>query len=117
SRGAISPPESVSFGFNLRLHRDVDASRPRVIDLRPNVLDEPMLALAWDVDGAMAKANDVSPVYSAPRLDNTTVMADDQYWFPAMRHNGAANVVFIDGHVSSSRDPLSESSWVWRLRR
>lgn len=116
--GGVSPPANISFGFNLRLHRD-----PRVVDgstrldpvlLTGAVLESGATPLFWDVDGKVAASRRRDPVFSAPSLDDRAVLGDDHYWFPARRHNGAVNVAFIDGHVAASRDPLSEPGWAWK---
>jgi prepilin-type N-terminal cleavage/methylation domain-containing protein/prepilin-type processing-associated H-X9-DG protein len=113
--GAISPPENVSFGFNGRLDRAPrgNSNRWTVVDLSSRILEESMVPLAWDVDGAMAKRNGVEPVFSAPALDATDgPFAGGRYWFPASRHNGGLNVLFMDQHVESTQTPLEER-WDW----
>ncbi len=120
SQGAITPPESVSYGFNLRLHAPVTISpqgQPMTqrIWLTDRVLADPMVPLAWDVNGATAHARDLSPVFSAPAIAGEDVgpYADNSHWFPAMRHVGAASFAFVGGHVLTSKRPLEESGWTW----
>jgi prepilin-type N-terminal cleavage/methylation domain-containing protein/prepilin-type processing-associated H-X9-DG protein len=114
--GAIAPAANVSFGFNVRLHV---SERPgggfRFVHLTSAVLQESGVPLMWDVDGASAAATghgDV-PFFSGPPLDSPTLFAGNRYWHPALRHNGAMKVAFVDGHVGSSRRPLEEAGWRW----
>lgn len=118
SGGGVGPPANVSYGFNVRLHVNevIDGrGRPRIRQVRldSTILDEPDVPLAWDIDGAVAQANGVSPVFSGPALDSVAVFAGDRYWFPSPRHGGSLNVAFIDGRVESTRSPLSEPGWRW----
>lgn len=118
--GAITPPQHVSFGFNLRLHRlEVEDAlgRPRAVEARltERILEHGMVPLAWDVDGAEAFRKDAQPVFSAPSLDSR-IFPGDRYWYPGLRHNGAANFVFVDGHVKSSARPLGEPGWDWAFQ-
>ena len=113
--GALSPPENVSFGFNGRLDRAPyrNSTRWMPVTLTSQVVEQNKVPLAWDVDGAQAKANGVEPVFSAPKLDATTgPFSSGRYWFPANRHNGSINVLFMDQHVASTKRPLEES-WDW----
>lgn len=113
--GAISPPENVSFGFNGRLDRAPyrGSSRWMPVELTSQIVEESQVPLAWDVDGAAAKRNGVEPVFSAPPMDATNgPFADGRYWFPALRHNGGLNVLFLDQHVGPTRRPLEEG-WRW----
>jgi len=116
SRGGVSPPEHISFGFNVRLHvAEVERDgRTRIVavHLTSQILEHGDVPLFWDVDGAKAEANGVSPVFSGPSLDSGGPFARDRYWFPDFRHNGAANFAFIDGRVEATRAPLSEP-WPW----
>ena len=78
------------------------------------MVSEPGIPLAWDVDGPVAASRGVSPVFSAPALDATSgPFADGSLWFPALRHNGAVNVLFTDQSVAPSTDPLGETDWKW----
>ncbi len=116
SRGAISPPDAVSYGFNIRLHIAEDtrgggpAARP--VLLSPRIVDQSSVPILWDVDGGLAREKGVSPVFSGPSLDSEAVFAGDRYWFPGSRHGRAANFAFLDGRVESSRNPLHEG-WDW----
>ena len=69
--------------------------------------------LLWDVDAPAAVAAELSPFYSAPSLDSEVVFGGDQFWRPGMRHNGAMNIGFTDGHVSASRTPLEAPGCRW----
>lgn len=113
--GALSPPEAVSFGFNGRLDRAPfrRSDRWMFVTLTSSIVEQNSVPLAWDVDGAKAKHNGVSPIFSAPAIDaQSGPYADGRYWFPAMRHNGAMNTLFMDQHVESSTRPLEER-WDW----
>ena len=117
SSGAVGPPQNVSFGFNRRLHRAEDddtGGRVRSIPvvLTSRIVSESMVPLVWDVDGVAAKDRGSNPVYSGPTLSSLGPYADDRYWYPSLRH-ATTNFAFVDGHVESSRDPLSESGWRW----
>jgi len=118
SNGAVGPSASISFGFNARLNRaEVTDShgRPRSVsvNLRPDILAHSDVPLLMDIDGKMALVNGVNPIYIAPSLDSQGPYANDRVWFPDLRHNGKANVAFVDGHVESSSNPAQESAWRW----
>ncbi|MBX3316107.1 MAG: prepilin-type N-terminal cleavage/methylation domain-containing protein [Phycisphaeraceae bacterium] len=119
--GGVTPAASISFGFNLRLHRRpvVSDGVPRLepVQLSGAVLESGSTPLFWDVDGRVASTRGLNPVFSAPSLADTDTLGANTYWFPAMRHNGAANVAFIDGHVAASRAPLEEPGWNWKPMR
>jgi prepilin-type processing-associated H-X9-DG protein len=112
SGDAVAPRALVSFGFNMRLHRRAADGRP--VLLSSKVLEEAAsVPLLWDVDGEAAAARNLVPVFSAPDLGEGGMLAEDRFWFPAARHNGAANYAFIDGHVESSTRPLDMAGWNW----
>lgn len=116
--GAISPAQNMSFGFNRRLHREevVDSRgrvRTRQVYLTSDVLAYPDVPLLWDVDASAAAAANFYPGFSAPSLESRGAYGSDRFWRPALRHNGAMNVAFLDGHVSATRNPLKEASWRW----
>ncbi len=121
TQGAISPPQNISYGFNIRLQmseRRWLAGNNRPIGLSSTVLNAgevspSAIPLMWDVDGNVAAQHGVVPLFSGPTLDSTTLFTNDRYWFPAMRHNGAMTVGFIDGHVATTRRPLQEPNWAW----
>lgn len=116
SGGAISPLENISFGFNGRLNRAPykGTNRWQAVKLTSSIVDEPMVPLAWDVDGGEAKRRGLQPVFSAPKGDATGgPFANGSFWFPAMRHNGGMNVLFLDQHVEFTKRPLEEPGWRW----
>lgn len=118
SQGAIQPARFVSYTFNMRLHRPEGVAPTGQPILYPAtltsaVLERGRVPLLWDVDGLAAEQRGVTPVFSGPSLGSTGPYANNQYWFPGLRHNGAANFAFIDGSVLSSSRPLDESSWDW----
>lgn len=118
--GAVGPPENVSYGFNKRLETGEyklgnGVVVPKKIVLRSSILEDANVPLAWDVDGALAKAYGVAPVFSTPTLESPIFYPKDKYWFPAKRHNGGLNVAFIGGHVLKTRAPLEEDSWRWEF--
>lgn len=112
--GGVSPPSSVSFGFNARLHRKSvgppDALRTETVQLTSSILEWGMVPLFWDVDGALAASRSLNPVFSAPSVAGES---GPDLWYPSKRHNGASNFAFIDGHVESSLDPLRAEGWMW----
>lgn len=118
--GAVAPAENVSYGFNMRLHYaqttgpggQVQASP---VKLTSAVIEENMVPFAWDVDGARAKLQQVEPLFSAPSLDSL-IYGNDRHWWPAYRHQGKANFVFLDGSVRSSSRPLDEDGWRWSFQ-
>lgn len=118
SVGALMPPQHVSYGFNSRLHR-AEVNGPFGVSANPvfmssEILQNPNVPLAWDVDGAASLAGgNLTPQFSAPALDSLYLYANDRAWKPARRHNNSMNVAFVDGSVRSTRDPLNESSWKW----
>jgi prepilin-type N-terminal cleavage/methylation domain-containing protein/prepilin-type processing-associated H-X9-DG protein len=116
SQGAITPARNISFGFNMRLHRAEISSPSGPSMLAPVTLTSDIalhgrVPLAWDVDGSASGS--ASPVFSAPSLASAGPYANNRYWFPALRHNGAVNVAFIDGSVVASTHPLQEPAWDW----
>lgn len=121
SQGGVSPAANVSFGFNIRLHWSdtlLRSSSGYQVGLTSSVLDgygqvsPSALPLLMDVDGAAAAARDRTPVFTGPLLNGDPGLYDG-YWFPGLRHNGAANVAFIDGHVAASKAPDREPNWAW----
>lgn len=120
-RGGVTPAPNISFGFNMRLHvaelpMGNNAWTAQQIRLSSTILNNPQIPLLWDVNGEMAEAKGVSPLFSAPTLDSPSVFADDRYWFPSMRHGRNANFTFVDGHVAESAQPLLENDWRWQYR-
>lgn len=118
SGGAVGPAENVSYGFNVRLHKAETPGRRgqlrlESVLLNSNILSESNVPLAIDVDGELAGAKRVSPVFTGPSLGSTGPLGGDRYWFPGARHGGASNVSFIDGHVSSLDDPLTTGGQGW----
>jgi len=118
SNGAVGPPQSVSFGFNARLNRAevIDShGRPRaeLVRLGTSILQHSDVPLMLDVDGQRAFDLGVSAIYTGPSLDSLGPYADDRVWFPGKRHNGRANVAFMDGHVAASSEPANEPGWRW----
>lgn len=116
--GGVGPSQNLSFSLNARLHwREITSPSPsaRQIRLTASILSEAssLVPLLWDVDGAAAVRADATPFYGAPSLDSPAVFAGDQFWHPGLRHNGALNVGFVDGHVDASRRPLEQSGWRW----
>lgn len=120
--GGVGPDQNVSFGFNMRLHlsdRQVMAGRsPQVLlnssILNGNAAESPeRIPLLFDVDGGAAGRAGRPAVFSAPGLGSQALFADDQYWFPGLRHAGAMNVAFIDGRVVTTRRPLQEQGMAW----
>ncbi|RMH29177.1 MAG: hypothetical protein D6693_02400 [Planctomycetota bacterium] len=121
SAGAINPPQNVSYGFNARLHRAEVAGPggfplPKPVFLTEDILTEPDVPLAWDVDGAKAFSMRVLPQFSAPALGSKSIYAGDRFWFPDRRHGGTLNVAFVGGHVLSTREPLDEGGWRWEYQ-
>jgi len=117
TNGAIGPPASVSYAFNLRLFRaqvldPQGRPRARAVRLRESVLSESGVPLLFDGDGARAAELQVNAVFSAPSLGEP-LFGDNRFWFPSSRHNGAGNFAFVDGHVASSSSPVAESGWRW----
>ncbi len=114
SGGGVASWDTVSYGFNARMHRVEGAGgRSAQACLTERLLSESMVPLAWDVDGQEAMRRGVSPVFSAPPLGDGGLFDDGLSWMPASRHGAGINVAFMDGHVDSSRRPLEEPSWRW----
>lgn len=121
--GAVNPPASISYGFNIRLHQS-DAQWRRGVS-GPIALSSAILSgndraspgsipLSMDVDGAAAARRGAVPLFVGPSLDST-LYSGDRAWYPGMRHGRAMNVVFLDGHVAQSARPLEEREWNWRF--
>ncbi|MEO1007664.1 MAG: prepilin-type N-terminal cleavage/methylation domain-containing protein [Planctomycetota bacterium] len=118
SAGGVASWQTVSYGFNSRLHR-VDGPGGRSVQacLAEHVLETAGdVPLAWDVDGVEATRRGVTPVFSAPPMGGDGQYDDGHAWMPAVRHGGKVNVAFIGGHVLSSADPLAEASWRWAFQ-
>jgi prepilin-type N-terminal cleavage/methylation domain-containing protein/prepilin-type processing-associated H-X9-DG protein len=123
TQGAVSPPQFVSFGFNARMHQSEarwTAGDPGPLRLTGRVLQgegesaPARVPLLWDVDGATAAQREAVPLLSAPSLDSAgPLYGDGRLWFPSLRHAGALNAAFLDGHVAPSTRPLAEPSWSW----
>ncbi|MCK4873573.1 MAG: prepilin-type N-terminal cleavage/methylation domain-containing protein [Phycisphaerales bacterium] len=113
----IDPPEHVSYGFNIRLHRveRIVGGFHRLdwIWLKSAVLETSNVPLVWDVDGAAARAKNRPPTFTGPSLGSTGPLGGDRYWFPAYRHLGECNIAFMDGHVDASADLLANHDWDW----
>lgn len=123
SQGGVGPSRNISFGFNIRLHWSdtlLRAGSGFQVGLNASVLDgygtvsPSNLPLLMDVDGVAAERLDRTPVFTGPLLDGDPGLYDG-YWFPGLRHNGAANVAFIDGHVAASKKPDREQNWAWNF--
>lgn len=118
SGGGVGPSAAVSFGFNIRYHLSpprigsVWSAPGRMALSSTSIMHPSQTPLFWDVDGEAARMNGVSPVFSGPAM-GSPLLAGDRYWFPGLRHGGAGNFGFADGHVVSSRRPLEEGSWLW----
>lgn len=114
SSGGVASWNTVSYGFNARMHRvEGPGGRSQTTCLTEHVVNESMVPLAWDVDGQEATQLGVSPVFSAPPLGDGGLYDDGLSWMPASRHGSGINVAFMDGHVLSTRRPLDETSWRW----
>lgn len=114
STGGVASWNTVSYGFNARLHRvDGPGGRSKSVCLTPMSIEASMVPLAWDVDGVEATRRGVTPVFSAPPLGDGSIYDDGLTWMPASRHGSGINVAFMDGHVDSSRKPLEQSGWRW----
>lgn len=120
TNGAVSPPQSVSFGFNLRLSRPDTPGDP---GSSPALLSDAILRagrvpLVWDVDGVEAVDRDPSnnPSLTAPPQGVGGPFSTDAFWWPALRHNGSMNVGFVDGSVAATANPLEETGWRWDYR-
>lgn len=114
SSGGVASWDTVSYGFNARMHRvDGPGGRSRGTCLTERVRDEAMVPVAWDVDGAEATRRGVSPVFSAPPIGDGGMYDDGQSWMPASRHGSGMNVAFMGGHVLSTRRPMDEIGWRW----
>lgn len=114
SGGGVASWDTVSYGFNARMHRvEGPGGRGTATCLTERVLTESMVPLAWDVDGHEATRRGVTPVFSAPPVGDGGLYDDGLSWMPASRHDSGMNVAFLGGHVLSSRRPLNEASWRW----
>ncbi|MCC6323047.1 MAG: prepilin-type N-terminal cleavage/methylation domain-containing protein [Phycisphaerales bacterium] len=122
TQGGVGPAENVSFGFNVRMHmseRYAAVGRNPHVGLTSKILegnskaDPASIPLLMDVDGAAAVANGVSPLFAGPSVPGSTLLDNDRYWFPGLRHNGDMNIAFIDGHVESTHRPLQQRNWAW----
>ena len=121
--GAVQPPESVSYAFNLRFDRPEISIKgqwvpsPSAALLSDRILqaDHPLynIPLLWDIDGAVAAQRDITPHYSAAPHGSDRPYSDGWTWFPALRHQGQMQIAALDGSVRGSVDPLADRSWQW----
>jgi prepilin-type N-terminal cleavage/methylation domain-containing protein/prepilin-type processing-associated H-X9-DG protein len=117
--GAVSPPQNVSYTFNMRLHRpevrgpggNMILSLP--IALNSSILQVGNVPLVWDVDGAAAAQMDAQTAFGAPSMNSDGPLGGDRYWFPGLRHAGKLNAAFLDGSVRSSAKPNEEPTATW----
>jgi len=121
SQGGIGPARNISYTFNGRLNRAErrlpnGASVLTPVTLTSKILQHGNVPLLWDVDGALAESRDLSPVFSAPPIDPQGAYGTGTFWFPSMRHNGAANFALIDGSVHASRRPIEQTGWNWAFQ-
>jgi len=120
TNGAVTPPQHVSYGFNLRLSRPETPDNPASMPVLLNdaILRVGRVPLVWDVDGVGAAARRPSgnPTLTAPPQASDAAFAGNAFWWPGLRHAGAMNVGFVDGSVAPTRNPLSESGWRWDYR-
>lgn len=121
--GGVGPAKNVSYGFNIRLHwSDVAAAQLGVnfnVALTSKILDgyglvaAENIPLLMDVDGTAAPLG-MSPLFTGPSMNARSLLfSENRLWWPGMRHNGAMNIAFVDGHVISSKRPLAEGSIAW----
>jgi prepilin-type processing-associated H-X9-DG protein/prepilin-type N-terminal cleavage/methylation domain-containing protein len=115
-QGGVGPVHHLSFGFNIRLHQAevISGGQPRArsINIGSAVLSAANVPLMWDVNALGAAESGRTPLLSGPSLGNEGIFANDRFWFPAQRHQGSGNYLFIDGHVEESATPLAER-WNW----
>jgi prepilin-type N-terminal cleavage/methylation domain-containing protein/prepilin-type processing-associated H-X9-DG protein len=118
--GAVTPPQNVSYGFNMRLWRPDHPGQPRIkpVLLNERVLDAGRAPLVWDVDGAAAVNSNpgANPTFTAPPQGTSGPYANGSIWWPGQRHSKSMNVGFIDGSVGSSQAPLEQAGWRWDFR-
>lgn len=119
--GAVTPGKFVSFTFNSRLHYgEVEVTKgqygTKLMKLSSSILNNPNVPLLWDGDGEEAENRGIQPIFGAPSMNSPAVYANNQYWFPSMRHLGGMNVAFVGGHVLSSKKPLEEKDWNWSFQ-
>ncbi len=121
--GGVGPNRNISYGFNIRLHwSDSAASQPGAnfsVVLTSRILEgygllpPENIPLLMDVDGADAPLG-MSPLFTGPTANaQSDLYAQNRLWWPGMRHNGAMNIAFIDGHVIASKRPLAEGKVAW----
>lgn len=121
--GGVGPSKNVSYGFNIRLHwSDRAAAQPGVnfaVVLTSRILEgyglvpPENIPLLMDVDGAAAPQG-MSPLFTGPTARaQSQLYADNRLWWPGMRHNGAMNIAFVDGHVVASKRPLADGTIAW----
>lgn len=121
SNAALEPASAVTMAANMRLYRaTVEYNNATVLapaaatQVSARVLSNPYAPLLIEVDGAAAAAQGFEPFYTAPPLESNDLSpyGSGRYWWPALRHRGQMNVVFVDGHVQSSDRPEA-ANWDW----
>lgn len=113
--GGILRPQAVSIGFNRRLHQpDPGIAGIPQYTLRSKLLQQVNVPLLWDSDGFAAYPRVLRDTpFSAPSLDSRSLLRNNRYWNPGLRHMGKMNVGFIGGQVRSTASPLTEPGWRW----
>ncbi|RMH25861.1 MAG: hypothetical protein D6693_08195 [Planctomycetota bacterium] len=113
-RDSVTPVSDLSYTFNSRLYERVNPQRGNreEVVLTERILQQSAVPLAWDVDGADAMARGArTPHFTSAPVDGE--IPGLHVWAPDPRHGGRINVVFVDGHVESSADPVHEPVWDW----
>ncbi len=120
SSNAVTPLESVSMGFNMRLDQvsTVVGGWPRLqrTRLSTRILERPDVPLAFGVDGAEAVRKGVLPYYSAPPAGDSGLYGTGKFWFPSLRHEGKLNVAYIGGYVLRTADPGKSAKSNWKYQ-
>jgi prepilin-type N-terminal cleavage/methylation domain-containing protein len=120
SSSAITPPEAISIGFNMRLDQvgtTVNGwARLQRTRLSTRILERANVPLAFSVDGAEAVRKGVAPHYSAPPAGDAGLYGTGRFWFPSLRHEGKMNVAYIGGYVQRTADPGGAAKANWKYQ-
>jgi prepilin-type processing-associated H-X9-DG protein/prepilin-type N-terminal cleavage/methylation domain-containing protein len=119
---AVQPMTNISTGLNMRLYVASVPENPTTwtpVRLSKRIMTQITVPLIFDLDGEQAMAMNPAnlPYYSAPSIGpGSGLYSLNAFWYPSLRHSGRCNAGFIDGHVSSSINPLNEAGWNWRYQ-
>jgi prepilin-type N-terminal cleavage/methylation domain-containing protein/prepilin-type processing-associated H-X9-DG protein len=120
--GGVAPRDRVNYAMNRRLIYapvmlpGVPYPVQRFVTIGERILDHANVPIFFDVNARAAVEAGKKPFFSAPpgmKESGPSIYDDNQYWFPARRHNNRLTIAFVGGHVVSTDQPLKDPTWDW----